>query len=118
LSNDTIIGFLLHGIEAEASLRSGDEKLTEALAPLRAKLDIIIEMLGRLSYRDTKLPPRRENRVQPDAHGVVRAPAPASGKLVADQAVPAPDLFGAVVLYGEVHRLLGDRARDRLSRRS
>ena len=28
--------------------------------PLRAKLDVVVEMLGRLSYRDTPLPPCRE----------------------------------------------------------
>lgn len=59
-SNDAVLHFLLHGIDVDAALRPSDEKLSEALAPLHAKLDIVIEMLGRLSYRDVQLPPRRE----------------------------------------------------------
>jgi hypothetical protein len=56
-SNAGVIGFLLHGIEIEAAQRPADERLAEALAPLRIKLDIVIEMLGRLAYRDITLPP-------------------------------------------------------------
>jgi hypothetical protein len=56
-SNTAILGFLLHGVDLEAMPRPADERLAEALAPLRTKLDIIIEMLGRLSYRDIELPP-------------------------------------------------------------
>lgn len=55
-SNAGILGFLLHGIEMEAAQRPADERLAEALAPLRLKLDIVIEMLGRLTYRDVTLP--------------------------------------------------------------
>ena len=52
-----MLGFLLHSVEAEAAPRPADERLTEALVPLRIKLDIAIEMLGRLAYRDVTLPP-------------------------------------------------------------
>ena len=56
-SNAGVLGFLLHGIEIEAAQRPADERLAEALAPLRIKLDTVIEMLGRLTYRDVVLPP-------------------------------------------------------------
>jgi hypothetical protein len=56
-SNAGVIGFLLHGIEIEAAQRPADERLAEALAPLRIKLDIVMEMLGRLAYRDVAVPP-------------------------------------------------------------
>jgi hypothetical protein len=59
-SNAGILGFLLHGIEIEAAQRPADERLAEALAPLRIKLDIVIEMLGRLTYRDVSLPAVRD----------------------------------------------------------
>ena len=55
-SNTGVLGFLLHGVELEAAQRPADERLAEALAPLRIKLDVIIDMLGRLSYRDVALP--------------------------------------------------------------
>src|ERR1700735_2738421 len=56
-SNAGVLGFLLHGIDLEAAQRPADERLAEALAPLRIKLDTVIEMLGRLTYRDVVLPP-------------------------------------------------------------
>jgi hypothetical protein len=59
-SNAGVLGFLLHGIELEAAQRPADERLAEALAPLRIKLDIVIEMLGRLTYRDVVLPAVRD----------------------------------------------------------
>jgi len=59
-SNAGVVFFLLQGVDLEAMSRPADERLTEALAPLRTKLDMIIEMLGRLSYRDTELPPLSE----------------------------------------------------------
>jgi hypothetical protein len=58
-ANAGILGFLLHGIEIDAAQRPADERLAEALAPLRIKLDIVIEMLGRLTYRDVALPADR-----------------------------------------------------------
>lgn len=54
-----ILAVLLHGIELDARPRPTDEQLLEALVPIRARLDIVIEMLARLSYRDVALPPRQ-----------------------------------------------------------
>ena len=56
-SNAAIVSFLLQGVDLEAMPRPSDERLAEALAPLRMKLDMIIGMLGRLSYRGVELPP-------------------------------------------------------------
>jgi hypothetical protein len=55
-ANNGVIGFLLHSIDLDAAQRPADERLAEALMPLRIKLDIVIEMLGRLTYRDVALP--------------------------------------------------------------
>lgn len=59
-SNANTLGFLLHSIDLDAAHRPSDERLIEALTPLRVKLDIVIEMLGRLTYRDVVLPPVRD----------------------------------------------------------
>lgn len=56
-SNASVLGFLLNGVDLGAAQRAGDERLTEALAPLRVKLDVIIDMLGRIAYRDLAVPP-------------------------------------------------------------
>ena len=66
-ANDGVLGFLLHEIDAEASQRPTDEHLAETLAPLRNKLDLVIEMVARLSYRNVQLPP-----VQPIELGLSR----------------------------------------------
>jgi hypothetical protein len=58
-SNAGIVRFLLHEIEAGAAVRPAEERLAEALAPVHARLEMIVEMLGRLSYRDLAVPPRR-----------------------------------------------------------
>lgn len=59
-ANAVLLNFLLHGVDIDAAHRPADERIAEALAPLRIKLDIVIEMLGRLSYRDVDLPPVRD----------------------------------------------------------
>jgi hypothetical protein len=56
-SNSGVLGFLLHNVDLDAAQRPADERLAEALAPLRIKLDVVVEMLGRLSYRGAELPP-------------------------------------------------------------
>jgi len=56
-SNASVLGFLLQGVDLAAMPRPADERLVEALAPIRIKLDTLIDMVGRLSYRDIKLPP-------------------------------------------------------------
>ena len=55
--NANVLGFLLHSVDLDAAPRPSDERLAEALRPLHLKLDTVIEMLGRLSYRDVALPP-------------------------------------------------------------
>jgi len=59
-SNAGIVRFLVHEIDVNAALRPAEERLAEALAPIHTKLDMVIEVLGRLAYRDLALPPRRE----------------------------------------------------------
>jgi hypothetical protein len=55
-SNSGVLDFLLQGVDLEALPRPTDERLAEALSPLRIKLDMIIDMVARLSYRDIELP--------------------------------------------------------------
>jgi hypothetical protein len=59
-SNAAVLRYLLHEIDAQAAMRPADERLAEALAPVRAKLDLLIEMVGRLSYRQLTMPAMRE----------------------------------------------------------
>jgi hypothetical protein len=59
-ANAGVLGLLMHSIDLGAAQRPGDERLAEALAPLRVKLDIVIDMLGRLTYRDLVVPPARD----------------------------------------------------------
>jgi hypothetical protein len=66
-SNASVLGFLLEEIDLEALPRPGDERLAAALAPLRIKLDLLIDLMARLSYRDVILPP-----VSPVALGLTR----------------------------------------------
>ena len=75
-------GFCCTASSLDAAQRPSDERLTEALAPLRIKLDIVIEMLGRLTYRDVALPPMRDIELGMTPHGVALAASrcgPASG---------------------------------------
>ena len=59
-SNAGIVRFLLHEIDVNAALRPAEERLAEALAPIHTKLDMIVEVLGRVAYREIALPPRRD----------------------------------------------------------
>jgi hypothetical protein len=101
-SNAGILGFLLHGIEIDAAQRPADERLAEALAPLRIKLDIVIEMLGRLTYRDVALPAVREIELGMDRIAW-HAPVPLNAgdwlrlKLYFD-----PNFLEPIVLYARV----------------
>ena len=56
-SNASVLGFLLQEVDLQAISRPTDERLAAALAPLRIKLDMLIDMTARLSYRDVALPP-------------------------------------------------------------
>ncbi len=64
-SNADVVGFLLQEVDLDAMPRPADERLAEALAPLRTKLDMIVGLLGRLSYRDVKLPPVHDIEFEP-----------------------------------------------------
>jgi hypothetical protein len=64
-SNAGVLGFLLQEVDLEAMPRPADERLAGALAPLRIKLDMLIDMLARLSYRDVALPPVSDVELAP-----------------------------------------------------
>ena len=64
-SNASVLGFLLQEVDLRAMPSPTDERLAEALAPLRVKLDMLLDMMGRLSYRDVELPPVREVMLSP-----------------------------------------------------
>lgn len=59
-ANAGVLAFLLQGVDLDAGPRPADEQLAEALLPLRLKLDMILDLLARHSYRDIELPPARE----------------------------------------------------------
>ena len=64
-SNASFLGFLLQEVDLEAMPRPADERLATALAPLQVKLDMLIDMTARLSYRDVELPPICEIELGP-----------------------------------------------------
>ncbi|HZU90079.1 MAG TPA: hypothetical protein VE993_12555 [Stellaceae bacterium] len=76
-TNAGVLAFLLQEVDIDAGPRPADEQLAEALAPLRLKLDMIIELLSRLSYRDIELPPQREIALAAN-HIVWQSPLPLS----------------------------------------
>jgi hypothetical protein len=78
-SNGAVLSTLLKGVDLGAP-PIDDETLAEALEPLRIKLDMVVEMVARLFYRDQMLPPPRRielglghilwsqsGQIQPDA---------------------------------------------------
>jgi hypothetical protein len=106
--NANILSFLLQGIDLDAAQRPSDERLAEALAPLRIKLDIAIEMLGRLTYRDVVLPPTREIEL-----GITRMAWCSPQPLRTDQWLRIklyfdPKFLDPIVLYGRVASAIGD----------
>jgi hypothetical protein len=56
-SNASVLAFLLQEVDLGAMPRPTDERLAAALAPLRIKLDMLIDMVARHAYRDVALPP-------------------------------------------------------------
>jgi hypothetical protein len=74
-ANAIVFSFLFQGVDIDAGPRPADEHLAEALAPLRIKLDTIIELLTSLSYRAVELPPRREIEIH-ESRLVWEAPRP------------------------------------------
>jgi hypothetical protein len=58
-SNGAVLSTLLKGVDLGAAAID-DETLIEALEPLRVKLDMLVEMVARLFYRDHIMPPPRQ----------------------------------------------------------
>jgi hypothetical protein len=101
-SNAGVLGFLLHGVEIEAAQRPADERLAEALAPLRIKLDVVIEMLGRLAYRDVTLPPVSTIELGTDRIAW-HSPGPLHvGDWLRIKLYFDPNFLDPIVLYGHV----------------
>lgn len=99
-ANDGVLAFLLHELDAEASVRPVDERLAEALAPLRGKLDLVVEMLGRLSYRDVRLPPVRMVDLGLTRIGWLSSAAVEPGQWVRLQLYFHPTYLEPLTLYG------------------
>jgi hypothetical protein len=109
-TNSAVLGFLLHGIDIDAAQRPSDEQLTEALAPLRIKIDIVIEMLGRLTYRDVVLPPVRDIELRTNRMAW-HSPEPLrSGKWLQIKLYFDPKFLEPIILYGCVESAVADDA--------
>jgi len=109
-SNAGVLGFLLHGIEIDAAQRPADERLAEALAPLRIKLDVLIEMVGRLTYRDVTLPAVCDIELGMDRiawHSTVPLRA---GDWLRIKLYFDPHFLEPIVLYGHVASAISDGA--------
>jgi hypothetical protein len=108
--NTGVISFLLHGIDLDAAQRPMDESLAEALLPLRIKLDILIGMVGRLTYRGITLPPTRDIEL-----GMGRmawhSPGPLDvGKWLRIKLYFDPNFLEPLVIYARVTSALPDEA--------
>lgn len=107
-ANAGILGFLLHGIEMDAAQRPADERLAEALAPLRIKLDIVIEMLGRLTYRDVAVPAVRDIELGMDRIAW-HSPVPLrAGDWLRVKLYFDPNFLEPIVLYAHVASAITD----------
>ena len=107
--NTGVINFLLHGVDLDAAQRPSDEHLAEALLPLRLKLDLLIELVGRLTYRGMALPPIRDVEL-----GMQRmtwhSPSPlAAGNWLRIKLYFDPTFLEPVMIYGCVASALPDR---------
>ena len=101
-ANAGILSFLLQEIELDARPRPADEQLVEALAPLAAKLDVVVELVTRLSYRDAERPPRRVIELG-ERHRAWQAPdAEPPGVWLRLSIYFHPTFLEPVVLFGEV----------------
>ena len=108
MANNGVAALLLRGPDLDAVPRTSDETLAEALAPLRIKLDMLVDMLGRLTYRDVTLPPVREielggSRLAWHSPRPLRAGEWLCIKLYFDTKILEP-----VILYGRVESALDD----------
>jgi hypothetical protein len=101
-SNAGIVRFLLHEIDVNAALRPAEERLAEALAPIHTKLEMIIEVLGRLAYRELALPPPRDVELSLDRIAW-RSPKPLKlGGWVRLKLFFHPTFLEPIVLYARV----------------
>src|SRR5271154_348479 len=107
-SNAGVLSFLLHGIEVDAAQRPADERLAEALAPLRIKLDTIIEMLGRLTYRDITLPPVHDIELGMDRIAWHSPVVSRVGDWLRIRLYFDPNFLEPIVLYGCVASVIPD----------
>lgn len=101
-SNAGIIRFLLHEIDVNAASRPAEERLAEAMAPIHTKLDMIIEVLGRLAYRELTLPPPREIELSLDRIAWHSAQPLAIGGWVRLRLFFHPTFLEPIVLYAHV----------------
>jgi hypothetical protein len=109
-SNARVLGFLLHGVEIDAAQRPGDERLAEAVMPLRVKLDIVIEMLGRLAYRDVVVPAVRNIELGMDRLAW-HSPAPLQvGDWLRIKLYFDSNFLEPILLYGQVASAIRDDA--------
>jgi hypothetical protein len=109
-ANAGVIGFLLHSVDLDAAHRPSDESLAEALLPLRIKLDILIEMVGRLTYRGVPLPPIRDIELGMDRMAW-QSPSPlAPGVWLRIKLYFDTRFLEPVVIYGRVASAIKDQA--------
>ncbi|HEX3860948.1 MAG TPA: hypothetical protein VHY35_04595 [Stellaceae bacterium] len=101
-ANDGVLSFLLRDVESEATQRVPDERMAEALAPVHAKLDMVIELLGRLRYRDIDLPPPREIEFALDRLGWLSPQALTPGDWLRFRLYFHPTFLEPVLLHGRV----------------
>jgi hypothetical protein len=109
-ANAGAVSVLLHAVDLGAMSPPADESLAEALAPLQIRLDLVIDMLGRLSYGDIALPPVREIDLGTDRIGWHSPSCLSAGdwlriRLYFDAKIREP-----VVLYAHVESAIGDAA--------
>lgn len=101
-ANAGVLAFLLRDIESEATPRTADERLIEALAPLHAKLDMVIELLGRVRYGDDALPSAREIEFALDRIGWTSPEQLSPGNWLRLRLYFHPTFREAVMLHGRI----------------
>lgn len=112
-SNADIIGFLLQEVDLDAMPRPADERLAEALAPLRTKLDMIIGLLGRLTYRHIELPPIHDIEFEPSGIAWLSLGALDPGDWLRISLFFHPIFREPVVVFGKVTNCAEDGRCDR-----
>lgn len=114
-ANASLLSFLLQEVEVEARPRPADEQLVEALAPLVAKLDVVIELVTRLSYRDLERPARHALELGERQISWHATEAPQPGSWLRIRLYFHPTFLEPVILFGQVghgaQNLTGDAYR-------